>query len=117
MTDHQCDQAARLAAVLERLEADPGTITLLGEAELELVAEMEAEAGHHPRYPAQWLGQLQEAASRHLAEKAEIRDTLALLRIYHRANQDQGQTSGKRGGGRRESARKKQKSSQDTVDS
>ena len=73
------------------------------------------------RYDAEFLLKLQEAAQRHLVEKSQIRDTLALLKIYHRANEtSKSQNDSKRDynttGGKRESARKRQKANQDTVD-
>ena len=53
---------------------------------MELLAEMDLTAPvvTFPRYEARFLLHLQEAAQRHLAEKSQIRDTLALLQIYHK---------------------------------
>ena len=84
---------------------------------MELLAEMELTGPEvtFPRYENRFLTHLQEAAQRHLSEKSQIRDTLALLQIYHRA----GECGEKRENvARRESARKRQKSNkdQDTVD-
>ena len=84
---------------------------------MELLAEMELTGAEvtFPRYENRFLTHLQEAAQRHLSEKSQIRDTLALLQIYHRV----GECGEKRENvARRESARKRQKSNkdQDTVD-
>ena len=108
-----------------RLEADPGSITLLSEADMEILAEMDTSSSSiiFSRYDAEFLRKLQEAAQRHLVEKSQIRDTLALLKIYHRANEenksqnnDSKRDYNTSSGGKRESARKRQKANQDTVD-
>ena len=56
---------------------------------MELLAEMELTGPEvtFPRYENRFLTHLQEAAQRHLSEKSQIRDTLALLQIYHRAGE------------------------------
>jgi len=75
-----------LNTLLARLEAEPGSIALLGEQELELLAEMEVASLHtegFSRFSPSFLQQLQAAADRHLLEKQQIRDTLGLLRVYH----------------------------------
>ena len=105
-----------------RLKTDPGTIALLSGADLELLAEMDLAAPGvaFPRYETRFLSDLQEAAARHLAEKGQLRDTLALLQIYHKVGGDTGPDAGEKRehGTRRESARKRQKANkdQDTVD-
>ena len=73
------------------MEADPGTIALLSEAELELVSEIDeyADTSNFPRYDQKFLEHLKKAAEKHLVEKGQIRDTLALLKIYHKANENQ----------------------------
>ena len=90
---------------------------------MELLAEMDLTSPGvtFPRYEARFLLHLQEAAQRHLAEKSQIRDTLALLQIYHKVGGEPGpeEKGEKRENvARRESARKRQKASkdQDTVD-
>jgi len=126
VTDHgDGDLSVRLENVLSRLEADPGSITLLSEADMEILAEMDTSSSSiiFSRYDAEFLRKLQEAAQRHLVEKSQIRDTLALLKIYHRANEenksqnnDSKRDYNTSSGGKRESARKRQKANQDTVD-
>ena len=80
-----------LSVLCFRLEADPGTIALLTEAELELVSEIDeyADTSNFPRYDQKFLEHLKKAAEKHLVEKGQIRDTLALLKIYHKANENQ----------------------------
>jgi len=75
-----------LGALLHRLEGEPGSIALLAEQELELLAEMDVatlQSTGFSRYSQDFLQQLQSAAERHILEKQEIRDTLGLLRVYH----------------------------------
>jgi len=78
----------RLIALLTRLEAEPGSIALLAEVDLELLAEMDTSAlpPTFPRFDPEFLSQLQAAADKHLFEKSQIRDTLGLLKIYHKSN-------------------------------
>ena len=90
---------------------------------MELLAEMDLTSPGvtFPRYEARFLLHLQEAAQRHLAEKSQIRDTLALLQIYHKVGGDpEPEEKGEKreNVAKRESARKRQKASkdQDTVD-
>ena len=88
---------------------------------MELLAEMDLTTPGviFPRYEARFLLHLQEAAQRHLAEKSQIRDTLALLQIYHKVGGEPEEKGEKRDNmAKRESARKRQKASkdQDTVD-
>ena len=73
------------------MESDPGTIALLSEPELELVSNVDefADCSNFPRYDQKLLEQLKKAAEKHLVEKGQIRDTLALLKIYHRANENE----------------------------
>ena len=85
---------------------------MLSEAELELVCSVEefSDCSNFPRYDQTFLEHLKAAAEKHLVEKGQIRDTLALLKIYHRANENQ---KGKRETGNdnnsTESSRKKHK--------
>ena len=92
-----------------RLEAEPGTIALLSEAELELVCSVEDyyDCSNFPRYDKTFLEHLKKAAEKHLVEKGQIRDTLALLKIYHRANEKR--ESEKTGPGNDSNSRKKHK--------
>jgi len=78
----------RLLCLLARLEAEPGCIALMGEADLELLAEMETGSlpPTFPRFEQRFLEHLQAAADRHLLEKGQIRDTLGLLRIYQKSS-------------------------------
>ena len=64
---------------------------MLSEAELELVCSVEefSDRSNFPRYDQTFLEHLKKAAEKHLVEKGQIRDTLALLKIYHRANENQ----------------------------
>ena len=58
------------------------------------------------------MSDLQTAADRHLLEKSQIRDTLGLLRIYHKS----GPRSGGGDGGVEEAGGKRRKrGNQDTV--
>lgn len=86
-TDCAAASRNRLVEILCRLEKDPGTIALLDGVDLELLAQMDTKETmtRFPRFTTGFLSQLQEAADRHLLEKNEIRDTLGLLNIYHRA--------------------------------
>jgi len=83
---------ARLMSLLTRLESEPGCIALMGEMDLELIAEMDCSAlpPTFPRFEPEFLSQLQAAADKHLFEKSQIRDTLGLLKIYHRSSEDPG---------------------------
>ena len=91
-----------------RLEAEPGTIALLSEEELELVSSVEDyDCSNFPRYDKTFLEHLKKAAEKHLVEKGQIRDTLALLKIYHRANEKR--ETGKTDETGNESSRKKHK--------
>ena len=105
-----------------RLKTDPGTIALLSGAEMERLAEMDLTTPGvtFPRYEARFLLHLQEAAQRHLAEKSQIRDTLALLQIYHKVTEEPKPDQGEKreSVAKRESTRKRQKAlkDQDTVD-
>ena len=107
---------------VNRLKTDPGTIALLSGPDMERLAEMDLTTPGvtFPRYEARFLVHLQEAAQRHLAEKSQIRDTLALLQIYHKVTEEPSQDQGEKreNVARRESARKRQKAlkDQDTVD-
>jgi len=122
VTDHGDSQNSKLIPILSRLSEDPGTITLLSEADMELLSEMDISSLNSPylRYDQDFLQKLQSAAGKHLREKSQIRDTLALLKIYHKANNMNGdvvKTDVKRDySGKRESARKRQKGGNDTVD-
>jgi len=117
VTDHGDNQNAKLILILSRLSEDPGSITLLSEADLELLLEMDVSTlnSNHLRYDPDFLQKLQSAAGKHLREKGQIRDTLALLKIYHKANMN-GDTNKREFSGKRESARKRQKGGNDTVD-
>ena len=92
-------------------------ITLLPDTDMELIADMDntdTAAGIHNRFNKEFLHRLSTAAQNHLYEKGQIRDTLALLKIYHQSNN----TDTKREhspAGKRESTRKRQKANQDTV--
>jgi len=110
-------QNAKLILILNRLSEDPGSITLLSEADLELLLEMDVSTlnSNHQRYDLDFLQKLQSAAGKHLREKGQIRDTLALLKIYHKANMN-GDTEKREFSGKRESARKRLKGGNDTVD-
>merc|ERR1712012_683250 len=81
------DNMARLLCLLTRLETEPGCIALMGETDLELLAEMETNSlpPTFPRFDQRFLEHLQAAADRHLLEKGQIRDTLGLLRIYQKS--------------------------------
>jgi len=81
---------ARLMSLLTRLESEPGCIALMAEMDLELLAEMDCSSlpPTFPRFEPEFLSQLQAAADKHLFEKSQIRDTLGLLRIYHKSNDD-----------------------------
>jgi len=99
---------ARLMSLLTRLESEPGCIALMGEMDLELIAEMDCSAlpptfprlennmhnnqtyNSFHRFEPEFLSQLQAAADKHLFEKSQIRDTLGLLKIYHRSSEDPG---------------------------
>ena len=87
---------------------------------MELLAEMDLTSPGvtFPRYEARFLLHLQEAAQRHLAEKSQIRDTLALLQIYHKVSEEPDKGEKRENVAKRESARKRQKANkdQDTVD-
>ena len=85
------ESSQQLISILLRLEADPGTIALLSEAELELLSEVDdhSESSNFPRYDQTFLQTLKQAAEKHLVEKGRIRDTLALLKVYHKANENQ----------------------------
>merc|ERR1719410_2569576 len=84
------EASQRLISILLRLEAEPGTIALLSEEELELVSSVEDyDCSNFPRYDKPFLEHLKKAAEKHLVEKGQIRDTLALLKIYHKANENQ----------------------------
>ena len=111
----------RLHGLLSRIVTDPGSISLLTEADMELLSEMDISTltVTHSRYDRQLLTQIQEAAVKHLAEKGQIRDTLALLKLYHKSNVKAETKRDNSGGGeKRESARKRQrqKANVDTVD-
>jgi len=82
------DNMTRLLCLLARLEAEPGCIALMGEADLELLAEMDTTSlpPTFPRFEQRFLEHLQAAADRHLLEKGQIRDTLGLLRIYQKSS-------------------------------
>jgi len=86
--DCRDNTTGRLIALLTRLEAEPGSIALLAEVDLELLAEMDCSAlpPTFPRFDPEFLSQLQAAADKHLFEKSQIRDTLGLLKIYHKSN-------------------------------
>jgi len=103
------EASQRLISILLRLEAEPGTIALLSEAELELVCSVEDyyDCSNFPRYDKTFLEHLKKAAEKHLVEKGQIRDTLALLKIYHRANEKR--ESEKTGAGNDSNSRKKHK--------
>ena len=93
-----------------RLEAEPGTIALLSEAELELVCSVEDyDCSNFPRYDKTFLEHLKKAAEKHLVEKGQIRDTLALLKIYHRSNEKRESGKTETGNESTESSRKKHK--------
>jgi len=83
--DQATNLQSHLVGLLIRLHGEPGTVALLSEAELELVAEMDIKdlPPSLNRFSPAFISQLQSAADRHLAEKAQIRDTLGLLKIYH----------------------------------
>merc|ERR1712203_1258998 len=103
------EASQRLISILLRLEAEPGTIALLSEEELELVSSVEDyDCSNFPRYDKTFLEHLKKAAEKHLVEKGQIRDTLALLKIYHRANENLNQRE-KRDSNSTESSRKKHK--------
>jgi len=110
-----------LASLLARLESEPGSIALLAEQELEILAEMEVSTLHTEgfcRYSLGFLQQLQTAADRHLLEKQQIRDTLGLLRVYHSTNSGGALVESGQGEGAmrsRESPRKKFKKDGDVV--
>lgn len=91
-TDSSSASRNSLVEILSRLEKHPGTIALLDGSDLELLADMDVEEimTRVSRFSKPFLSQIQEAADRHLVEKNEIRDTLGLLNLYHRA---QGGTS------------------------
>ena len=115
-----CHKVQLYHSICLRLKTNPGTIALLSGADMELLAEMDLTAPRvtFPRYEARFLSHLQEAAQRHLAEKSQIRDTLALLQIYHKVSDEPDKGEKRENVAKRESARKRQKANkdQDTVD-
>jgi len=123
--DLSANTTGRLIALLTRLEAEPGSIALMAEVDLELLAEMDCSAlpPTFPRFDPEFLSQLQAAADKHLFEKSQIRDTLGLLRIYHKSNDAttaNDATAGSDSKGRRDSVksdspRKRLKANQDIV--
>lgn len=117
VTDHG-DGPHRLQGLLSRIVSDPGSISLLTEADMELLSDMDIPTltVTHSRYDRQFLSKIQEAAVKHLAEKSQIRDTLALLKLYHKSNLKTETKRDNSGGEKRESARKRQKANVDTVD-
>eukprot|EP00090_Calanus_glacialis_P047076 TRINITY_DN9547_c0_g1_i1.p1 TRINITY_DN9547_c0_g1~~TRINITY_DN9547_c0_g1_i1.p1 ORF type:complete len:211 (-),score=97.42 TRINITY_DN9547_c0_g1_i1:453-1085(-) len=110
---------ARLIALLTRLESEPGCIALMAEVDLELLAEMDCNSlpPTFPRFDPEFLSQLQSAADKHLFEKSQIRDTLGLLKIYHRSSDAEAATEakGRRDSVKADSPRKRHKANQDTV--
>ncbi|XP_023326323.1 DNA fragmentation factor subunit alpha [Eurytemora carolleeae] len=78
--------SSALFNLLLRLESSPGSIALMSEPDLELLVDIDPEqqAVQHPRFDLKFLKDVQTAADKHLLEKGEIRDTLALLDIYHK---------------------------------
>jgi hypothetical protein len=69
------------------------------------------------RFDPEFLSQLQSAADKHLFEKSQIRDTLGLLKIYHRSSDAEASTEakGRRDSVKADSPRKRHKANQDTV--
>jgi len=94
---------ARLLPLLARLEGEPGSITLMAETDLELLAEMDTGAlpPTFPRFAPGFLEDLQEAADRHLVERGRLRDTIGLLRIYQKAARPGGEEEVEGAGGKR----------------
>ena len=112
MSEERLDHHINISIVFCRLEAEPGSIALLSEAELELLSQLDqySDYSNFPRYDDKFLQHLKTAAEKHLIEKGQIRDTLALLKIYHKANENQkGREKEERGNNSCESSRKKQK--------
>lgn len=112
--------SARLLSLLTRLEAEPGNIALMAEMDLELLAEMDCSSlpPTFPRFNPEFLSQLQAAADKHLFEKSQIRDTLGLLRIYHRSNDSQigrDDAKARRDSVKSDTPRKRMKANQDLV--
>ena len=117
VTDHG-DHQHSLHGLLLRIVTDPGSISLLTEADMELLADMDIPTltVTHSRYDKDFLNKIQEAATKHLSEKSQIRDTLALLKLYHKSNLKSETKRDNSGGEKRESTRKRQKANTDTVD-
>ena len=117
VTDHG---DTRLESLVSRVMTDPGSIALMTEADLELISEIDTSrlSVNYPKYDAEFIIKMQEAAVKHLGEKSEIRDTLALLKLYHKS-QTKSETKRHKSDSdtdRRSSTRKKQKPNEDTVD-
>ena len=117
VTDHG---DTRLESLVSRVMTDPGSIALMTEADLELISEIDTSrlSVNYPKYDAEFIIKMQEAAAKHLGEKSEIRDTLALLKLYHKS-QTKSETKRHKSDSdtdRRSSTRKRQKPNEDTVD-
>jgi len=77
----------RVSNLLLKLESSPGSIALLPELDLELLADMDTEQSRFQRFDAKFLQEIKQAADIHIMEKGKIRDTLDLLKIYHKSKQ------------------------------
>lgn len=83
--DTMQNPSTRVANILLRLENSPGSIALLSELDLELLADIDTDHSQFQRFDVKFLNDIKQAADIHIIEKSKIRDTLDLLQIYHNA--------------------------------